>query len=107
MATVQPRLVDDDLALLEGDSPLLGAVVDDVAVGLLALLPGARDGLGAHPEHRLDGGAARDVDEVVEGARAFSRRSSRGGMSSPSFASRSAIRLGSKGAELPGGGTIR
>ena len=43
-------------------------MVDDVAVGLLALLPGSGDGLGAHPEHRLDGGAAHDVDEVVEGA---------------------------------------
>lgn len=43
-------------------------MVDDVAVGLLALLPGSGDGLGAHPEHRLDGGAAHDVDEIVEGA---------------------------------------
>ena len=74
----------------------LSAVVDDVAVGLLALLPGSGDGLGAHPEHRLDGGAAHDVDEVVEAHWAFSRRSSSGRMSWPSLASRSAIRWESR-----------
>src|SRR5262249_50332910 len=26
------------------------------------------DGFGAHPEHRFDGGAPHDVDEVIEGA---------------------------------------
>jgi hypothetical protein len=56
IAAAQAGFVDDDLAFLECDTSLLAAVVDDVAVGLLALLPGARDGLGAHPEHRLDGG---------------------------------------------------
>ena len=67
IASTKPGFVDDDLSLLEGDTPFLSAVVDDVAVGLLALLSRPRDRLGAHPEHRLDGGATHDINEVVEG----------------------------------------
>jgi hypothetical protein len=56
------------LAVFQRDATLLGAVVDDVAIGLLALLLRARDRLGAHPEYRLDASATHDVDEVVDGA---------------------------------------
>ena len=64
----QPGLLDVQLAVLQRDAALLGAVVDDVAFGLLALLLRSRDRLGAHAEHRLDGGATHDVDKVVDGA---------------------------------------
>jgi hypothetical protein len=57
-----------ELPLLEGHATPLGAVVDDVVVGLLALLLRSGDRLGAHAEHRFDGGAPHDVDEVVDGA---------------------------------------
>lgn len=46
IASTKPGFVDDDLSLLEGDTPFLSAVVDDVAVGLLALLSRPRDRLG-------------------------------------------------------------
>ena len=55
------------MPLLEGDPAGLRAVVDDVAVGLLALLLGAGELGGAHEQDGLDGGAAHDVDEVVDG----------------------------------------
>jgi hypothetical protein len=42
-------------------------MIDDLAVGLLALLLGSSDLLGAHEQNGLDGGAAHDVDEVVNG----------------------------------------
>ena len=47
--------------------PAWRAVVDDVAVGLLALLLGAGDLGGAHEQDGLDGGPAHDVDEVIDG----------------------------------------
>jgi site-specific DNA recombinase len=64
----EPRLVDAEFPLLEWDTPLLGTVVDDVAVGRLALLLGSGDPGGAHQQDGLDGGAAHDVDQVVDGA---------------------------------------
>jgi hypothetical protein len=63
----QPGLGDAEPALPEGDAASLGAVVGDVAVGLLALLLGAGQLDGAHQENGLDGGPSHDVDEVVDG----------------------------------------
>jgi Transposase IS66 family len=57
-----------ELPLLQRHATLLGAVVDDVVVGLLPLLLRPGDRRGAHAQHRFDGGTAHDVDEVVEGA---------------------------------------
>ena len=63
----EPGLVDAEFTFPERDASLLGAVVDDVAVGLLALLLGPGQLGGAHQQDGLDGGAAHDVDEVVDG----------------------------------------
>ena len=106
MAAPQPGLLDDDLAFLQGDAALLGAVVDDVAVGLLALLLGPRDRLGAHPEHRLDGGAAHDVDEVVEGALGVLEEVEQRQDELAILGQQVGDPLGIEGRRLPGGGTI-
>ena len=50
----------------KGNSAILTAVVDHLTVGLLALLLGTSNQLGADEQHRLDGGPAHHVDQVVD-----------------------------------------
>ena len=58
------------------------------------------------PEHRLDGGAAHDVDEVVEGALGVLEEVEQWQNELAVLGQQVGDPLGIQGAELPGGGTI-